>query len=838
MPTSVAIAVASSWAAEYIAATAVLEWGLGSFAAAALEMGTSFIVGSALRGALGSGAEDSPTASPSFTAQAESRTHVIRSSVANRQVIYGRAKVSGPIVFAASANNNNNIHLVIVLAGHECDAVEEIWLGDELVGPRDINGHVTSGTFYNHVQIVEHLGATDQTADAELVALGAGWTSAHRLRGCTYLHVHLNYSRDIFPRGIPNISAVVRGKKLFDPRDDSTAWSQNPALAVRDYLASDYGLSAEDSEIDDTALAAAANICDEAVTLAAGGTEARYTCNGVLDLGATPRANMEALLSGMAGALTWPAGLWTLHAGAYETPAVSFDEDDLAGPLQVRARVPRQDLYNAIKGTFVDPEQGWQPTDFPAIANSTYATQDGATIFRDVAFPVTTSSATAQRLAKMIVEKSRQGITVTAAFKLTAFQVSAWDNVTLSIDAMGWTDKVFKVTGWKFNEAGSIDLTLQEEAAACYTWSAEETIADPAPDTDLPVWTSVEAPESLTLSSGSADLLLNGDGTIESRIKVAWTASANAFVVGSELQFKPSAASDWVTASTPSADAALAYISGVADAVAYDVRLRFVSALGVRSEWTQAAAHTVIGKTALPPVVTRFSVVEQPNGGRQFFWDMTDPPLDLMSWIVRWSPGTTRRSWAQMAPLFAAGRDARQFSTQDPVGDGEYVLAIKAVDTTGNQSPAALYADALFDAGSLGTLADSEFSHQADWPGTLTDCIVDAGALVGLGTLTWNDLATTSWNDLALTPWSNTDGPIVYETEVLDAGTLASHAYRVGSVEAGATACEVRTSADNVTWTAYAATSTTPISARYFQFRFTTTGDGAVLYRAQSLVYA
>lgn len=834
MPTSVAVALAADFAATAIAdaiifdlvAATTLDW-VASYAV--LQAGASFVAGSVLRSALSGGAEDAPTSSPSFTAQAENRTHVIRSAVANRQIIYGRAMVSGPLVYAVSDASNRNLHLVIALAGHEIDAVEAVYFNDALGSDPEWSAYSS---------ITTHLGTADQVADPDLVAAGLGWTADHRLAGVAYLYVKLIYSRDVFPRGIPNIKALVRGKKLYDPRTGLTEWSQNLALAVRDYLSGSYGLSSTDAEIDDTALIAAANICDEAVTLAAGGTEARYTVNGVLDTGNTPRANMEALLSGCGGALTWPAGRWTLHVGAYESPVLSLDEDDLAGAVQVRARVPRQDLYNAVKGTYIDPLQGYQPVDFPAVTNSTYATQDGAQIFRDVALPVTTSSATAQRLCKMMVEKSRQGITVQAAFKLSAFKAATWDNVTLSISALGWSSKVFKVTGWQFNESGSVGLTLQEEASACYTWSAEETIADPAPDTNLPDPLTVEAPAGITLASGTDALMVQADGTVVSRIEIEWSPPTSAMVDAAEIEFKKSAASDWITSSHPRPDTTRDYINDVVDGASYDVRLRFKNTLGVASAWTQAAPHVVIGKTAAPPDVTRFGVVEQPGGVRQFYWSMTSVPLDLMSWLVRWSPGTTHRAWSQMAPLFAATRDAREASMLEPIGDGDYVFAIKAGDTTGNQSPTALYVDATFDAGSLGTLAAYEFSHQADWPGAQSGCTLDAGALVGTGTTTWNDFASTTWADAVATDWTGGGSTIVYETAVLNAGAVASHAYRVSSVAAGTVAYAERHSDDNITWSAYAATSSTPITARYFQFRFTVTGADAVLYRAQSLVYA
>ena len=220
MPTSVAIAVASSFAAEAIAAAVVTDAMIASLPAfigyAQIETAISFVVGAGMRAAIGSGAEQSPTTSPSFTTQAEQRTHIIRSAIANRQIVYGRAKVSGPLVFAASSADNNTLHLVIALAGHEIDAVESVYLNDDLSTDAKFSGHVT---------VAAHLGGTDQVADADLVAAGLGWTADHRLRGVAYLYVKLTYSRDVFPRGLPNISAVIRGKKLYDPRTGTTAWS-------------------------------------------------------------------------------------------------------------------------------------------------------------------------------------------------------------------------------------------------------------------------------------------------------------------------------------------------------------------------------------------------------------------------------------------------------------------------------------------------------------------------------------------------------------------------------------------------------------------------------------
>lgn len=723
MPTSVIAAVAADFVATAVAdavifdlvAATTLDW-VASYAV--IQAGASFVAGSVLRSALSGGAEDSPT-SPSFTAAAEGRTHVIRSSVANRRTVYGRVPVSGPLVFAASASGDQILHLVVAIAGHEIDAVEKIWFGDKEVGARDGTGDVTDGDFAGYARIVEHLGTADQVADPLLVEANVGWTSAHRLRGVAYLYIRLRWNRDVFPRGIPNIKAVVRGKKLYDPRTGLTVWSDNLALAVRDYLAGSHGLASTDAEINDTSLIAAANICDETVTLADGGTEARYTVNGVLDTGSTPRANMEALLSGCGGALTWPAGQWTLHVGAYEAPTISLDEDDLAGQVQVRARVPRQELFNAIKGTFVDPEQDYQPVDFPVVTNSAYATQDGAQIFRDVAFPVTTSSATAQRLAKMMVEKSRQGITVQAPFKLTAFKAETWENVQLSLSSLGWSNKVFKVTGWGFNEAGTVNLTLQEEAAACYTWSAEETIVDPAPDTNLPAWGSVTAPGTPTVTESLFET--TGSAGVKARAVMNWAALNDAFLVDYLPEYR-AIGGDWVA--LPATTDTSVEINDIAPAI-YEFRLRARNTLGVRSAYSGTRTQEIAGLTAPPADVAGLYVV--PGGGQAWAQWTLHADLDVRIGgriIIRHSSLSTGATWE-------GGVVLREFSGSAvggplPLLAGTYMA--KAQDSSGNYSTSmvAFYASDDF---AHGWLTVATMTESPAFSGTKTDVAVATSEL-------------------------------------------------------------------------------------------------------------
>ena len=113
----------------------------------------------------------------------------------------------------------------------------------------------------------------------------------------------------------------VKGKKLYDPRTGSTAWSDNPALCLRDYLTSKYGLEENTVNIDDTLVSSAANVCDQTNTLA---STTRYTCNGAFTTGSTPYDMLSELLKSMGGSMWYAQGKW-----AYETCLLDFTSNGL-----------------------------------------------------------------------------------------------------------------------------------------------------------------------------------------------------------------------------------------------------------------------------------------------------------------------------------------------------------------------------------------------------------------------------------------------------------------------------------------------------------------------------
>lgn len=198
-----------------------------------------------------------------------------------------------------------------------------------------------------------------------------------------------------------------------------------------------------------------------------------------------------------------------------------------------------------------------------------------------------------------------------------------------------------------------------------------------------PLASTLNAPTNLSLSSGTTELFVQGDGTIVPRIKVSWTPSSDARTLLYEVQFKPSSTVTWLNVAPIIGQLAdTAWIGGVRDGVAYDVRIHAAGAVRTVSDWVTITNYTVIGKTALPTNVGALNFVDP-----FLSWPvLTD--FDLNGYIVRYQPGSGT-DWPSAIPAHKAGfiTEAR-FDTGDIVG-GPVTFLVKSIDTSGNESATA-----------------------------------------------------------------------------------------------------------------------------------------------------
>lgn len=197
------------------------------------------------------------------------------------------------------------------------------------------------------VRFAKYLGTDGQTAAANAGEANGptaastmavhdvpGWGTA-ALAGLAYLVLEITYDAARFPNGIPAVTAMVKGRTVYDPRSASTAWSDNPILCFRDYLsdgarygASDkavrYGVGIPAADIFDGAsdaegLRLLATYCDGTVSVPAG--------TGLIAVSSTANAG-ELITTGRAHYLSPGDTVWV--RGVTATPALADGEYTVA----------------------------------------------------------------------------------------------------------------------------------------------------------------------------------------------------------------------------------------------------------------------------------------------------------------------------------------------------------------------------------------------------------------------------------------------------------------------------------------------------------------------------
>ena len=684
-------------------------------------------------------------------AEVQGRQQNVKLPTQPRRTIYGENKVGGTVVFLETSDDNKYLHMVLAVADHECESVgvspllpsgKQIFINDDIeflssIGT-DANGETrwsTTASRYKNddnekLTRFKFYDGTQTVADADLVAETSA-PSTMVLSGISYIYTRLQYDADAFPNGIPAITAIVEGKKIFDPREqppqspfDKNTWeySDNPALIVRDYLTSASGLAATTYEINDDSVIAAANICDESISTNINrypfiSTQTRYTANGTVQSDASPSTILPRLLTSMVGDCVFSDGEWNILAGAYRTPTITLDEDDLRGAISVQTKASRRDGFNTVKGIFVSPSDNYQPTDYPEVTNSTYVAEDNdETVITELDLPFTNDVVTAQRIAKLHLEKGRQQLVITYPAKLTAFKLQVGDTVMITNERFGFSSKVFEVIEWTLAveqaEGGTgfgVDLVLRETASAIYDWTSDEQFdVDPAPNTTLPSAFDIDAPgisidEELRIVNQKAvaviSVTVTGGGTFADQY---------------EVQFKKS--TDSAYKSLGRGASSIFDIIDVEDNVTYDIRARAISTLGVKSGFTNFT-HQAVGKTAPPADVTglRINVV---GAEAHLSWDAV-ADLDLSHYIIKHTANTTSPVYNNAQILIPK---ITATSATVPARTGTYF--VRAVDTSGNRSlsPTSVGTDIQTISG-INLVATS--TQHPTFAGTKTDVVID-----------------------------------------------------------------------------------------------------------------
>jgi len=653
--------------------------------------------------------------------------NTIRSGISPQNIIYGKAFVGGIIPWwFTNGDRQQYHHFAQVLAGHVIDGVESFHIGTDQVEV-DGEGFVVTPKYMRDGQRLIRFAVFDgdQTnLPNEVVVASAGaLNGADCARGIAWVYVLWEADYDVFGQvGVPEFRFVVRGKKLYDPRTNTTYYSDNPALVARDYLTSSMGLQCLTSEINDADVIASANICDENVLTPNGEYQKRYSINGALSTENNLKGNLELISFAMSGMLFWSQGQWSIQAGAYQTPVATIDENKIIEVENLTAFSARRDIFNTVTGTFIAANDWYVEKQFPVVANADLIALDGEKIERNINYPLITDAIISQRLAKIDIMRARQAVTISMICNYKAYDLRPGSHVYMSIARYGWTNKVFYVIERTMSESG-IHYTFRETSPAVWDWTQfEAQEVDPAPNTNLPNPFFVPNLFNLTAESGTNYLYVASDGTVISRIKCAWIESDSQYIYSGgsvELQYT-TGANGWASARVDG-DQSIAFLAPVTDKLVYKIRARFINNTGQRGPWTQIE-HTVIGKSEPPSSVTSFTIEKNVAS-----WSPVQNTPDLAGYKIRFQYG--QNTWWDTATPLHNGLLTESPYSFELLPNGPTTLLIKAVDTSGNESlQSAVITQNLGDVIVNNLLL--EYPQHPLWLGAKTNASVIAGELV------------------------------------------------------------------------------------------------------------
>jgi len=417
---------------------------------------------------------------------------------------------------------------VDVGAFHEgrIDGITGHYLGDKKVT-------LTSGGFVNgledgqfgdnddNVQIGTTLGPANNVAFSAVIAkVPDVWTTDHRGDGVVtgfalWKSVKTKNYQKIYSGGGPNnmpLSLVMRMQLVFDWRDPSQSvddpmtwsWSENAILHLAHYLL------VRDNKVWSKHFAptlaywtAAADVCDEAVPLKAGGTEPRYRGCVVHKHTDEHKAVVAALLACCDGWMSPRAdGAIVVYAGRYSPPSVTVDDGDVVS-YSVQDGIEEENAVNTIPLTYVSRDHDYTTVDTDSWVDEDDIERRGKELASGGLANQVPSHSQARRLGKRAYAEAMAGKRGTATLRSTGRKILGQRYIRLILTEIGFDEVVqVKAPVKRDPTTGQVSFAWILADPNVDSWNPATEEGDPAPVGNVVAGETIDAP---TIDTAVAD---------------------------------------------------------------------------------------------------------------------------------------------------------------------------------------------------------------------------------------------------------------------------------------------------------------------------------------------
>lgn len=429
---------------------------------------------------------------------------------APRKMVLGRTAMATDIRFESWDDDTDQtyLHRIIAVAAHKVHSIEEIYFDTDLAWST-AGGIDAKFTGYLDVTTV----LEGDAGNTITIGDGSVWGASQRLTGCAYIYIKYRVKtldpkdkdeQSPFTSGIANrVTIIGDGCYNYDPRLDSTVsggsgsqraddqstrtyvsaiQQNNLPLLVLNYLLGwkingilSVGKGIPPSRIDLVSFIDAANLAEESVTRAVGGTEPRYVGGAIASESDEPESVLGALLDGCNSYLTDSGGFISIKTLSNDlaSPVAEFFDDDFLSEFTWDPWDTLHDSPNVVRGRYVDstPAGLYQFVDFPPVS---IASVDG--IERSISndYIVVESASQAQRLASQKLQRLQFPGKFEAPMKLVGLKATIGNVVEITFGPLAFVAKLFRVVGHRV-ESGKLILTFKEENAAFYAWDNDDS---------------------------------------------------------------------------------------------------------------------------------------------------------------------------------------------------------------------------------------------------------------------------------------------------------------------------------------------------------------------------
>ncbi len=628
---------------------------------------------------------------PKRPAAAERQAQVLELSLGEvaREAIFGEAATGGTLNNAWNDGAQNEYeNVVITLADHECDDVVGYYIEDTYYALTDQGAqmHADLQDGGPVLWVETRLGAPGQTVASIISTQGVAageWTSeevAESFNGLCYVVVRYKISDKVWKSGRPRFRWVVRGLKCYDPRLDSTVpggdgdhrwgepgtytFSRNARVCHYNYIrgvwnyASDPpqliagpGRTAE--EAPPAEAIAGMNLCDESVSLKAGGTEPRYVVAAVVRADEPWIQVEDEFAAARGGELVERSGTIGIDPGAAKSSVFEFTDADLISgrALTFKGKVTRNELINSVVARYVEPTQLWEVATAPIRRSLEDIAEDGEIREATLELGFVPSGTQAQRCAEIVRRKARKQMTAAVVLgpKYMTVEQGDWGTWT-SQRRFNGDSRVMETLGALQDSQGVTLLGLKHISADCFSW----TPATDELDADNPAYLAPGALADAELADVAVEPTTRTDGSQQiPAILVTWTPPADASIKSVLVQWRKQG-STLISSNTTADVAAGEYVidAGLIGLATYEVRVTPLTTPQrgeVSSDWLEVTVPEASGNQSLTftPVLSSNMLVfgrslrkvagdVQPlewDDGADIEWDDADPlEWELLGW--------------------------------------------------------------------------------------------------------------------------------------------------------------------------------------------------------------